>query len=367
MIIRAIRGYPEFMKTSSIARYYTLVVPGLERVAWKEIRDRLEDVQSIAEEKGRLIFRYSGDPRNLLYLRSVEDAYAFIRHFRKVTRSRKSLGELFRGAKGADVQTAMGLHKRAHRRKGKKGLTFKVATSKLGRHNFRRVDVQQAVESALIDKYGWRINRQNPTLEFRMDMEEDEALLGLRLTDGTMRKRTYKIAHLPASLKPTVAYCMIMLSEPTPTDVFVDPMCGVGTILIERAMAGPYSSIIGGDVKGEILSAARSNVEASRRSVELELWDVSAIPLPNHSVDKLVCNLPFGKRIGSPSENQRLYSSFFREMVRVLRPGGKAVLLTSERELMKELVQRYSSIHLKRYLKIDLLGVRAWIYVIDFY
>ena len=351
----------------TIARYYTLVVPGLERVAWKEIRSELEGVELIAEKQGRLIFSYSGEPRDLLYLRSVENAYVFIRHFRKITRSRKSLGELFRGAKNADVQTAMGLHKRAHRSKGKKRLTFRVATNKLGRHNFRRVDVQQAVETAFIDKYGWRINRQNPTLEFRMDMEEDEALLGLRLTDGTMRKRTYKIAHLPASLKPTVAYCMVLLSEPTPGDVFVDPMCGAGTIPIERAMAGPYSRIIGGDVEKEILSAAQSNVDASRKSVELELWDVSSMPMQDQSVDRLVCNLPFGKRIGSPSENQRLYSSFFREMVRVLRPGGKAVLLTSERELMKELVQRYSSIHLKRYLKIDLLGVRAWIYVIDFY
>ena len=355
------------MKTPSIARYYTLVVPGLERVAWKEIRSELEGVQLIAEEKGRLLFSYSGEPRELLYLRSVENAYVFIRHFRKVTRSRKSLGELFREAKSVDVQTAMGLHKRAHRSKGKKRLTFRVATNKQGRHNFRRVDVQQAVETAFIDKYGWRINRQNPTLEFRMDMEENEALLGLRLTDGTMRRRTYKIAHLPASLKPTVAYCMVLLSEPTPEDVFVDPMCGAGTIPIERAMAGPYSRIIGGDVEKEILSAAQSNVDASRKSVELELWDVSSMPMQDQSVDRLVCNLPFGKRIGSPSENRGLYSSFFREMVRILKPGGKAVLLTSERELMKELVRRYSSIHLKRYLKIDLLGVRAWIYVIDFY
>ncbi len=65
--------------------------------------------------------------------------------------------------------------------------------------------------------------------------------------------------------------------------------------------------------------------------------------------------------------NQRLYSSFFKELVRVLKPGGKAVLLTSERELMKQLFQRYSSINMRRYLRIDLLGVKAYIYVIDAY
>ncbi len=53
--------------------------------------------------------------------------------------------------------------------------------------------------------------------------------------------------------------------------------------------------------------------------------------------------------------------------MRVLKPGGTAVLLTSERELVEELVQRYHSINMRRYLRIDLMGVRACIYVIDAY
>ena len=160
---------------------------------------------------------------------------------------------------------------------------------------------------------------------------------------------------------------MVLLSEPNPTDVFVDPMCGAGTIPIERAFFGPYGKIISGDVEESVIMSAKSNVDASRRSIDLALWDVSAMPLLDRSVDKIVCNLPFGKRIGSQSENQRLYSSFFREMVRVLKPGGTSVLLTSERDLIGSLVQRYRSINMRRYVRIDLLGVKAAIYVIDAY
>ncbi len=167
------------------ARYYTLVVPGLERVAWREIRSKLEGAELIAEEKGRLLFNYAGKPRDLLYLRSVENSYVFIRNIKGVTRSRNSLGNVFKLIKSTDVQTAMALHKQAHRIKGKKRLTFRVITVKSGRHNFRRVDLQQAAESALVERYGWRINRQNPMLEFRMNLEDDEALFGLRLTDET--------------------------------------------------------------------------------------------------------------------------------------------------------------------------------------
>jgi len=95
--------------------------------------------------------------------------------------------------------------------------------------------------------------------------------------------------------------------------------------------------------------------------------DVSDMPLFDGSVDKLVCNLPFGKRIGSRLENQRLYSSFFKEMLRILKPGGTAVLLTSEKELISQLVKRYQSVHMRRFVKIDLLGVKAAIYVLDAY
>lgn len=346
-------------------RYYVLVVPGLERVAWKEIRTKLEGVERIAEERGRLIFRYSGDPRNLLFLRSVENAYAFIRHMRGITRSRKSLGDIFKLVRSADVQSAMEIHKRANRAKGKKRLTFRVVSSMLSRHNFRRIDMQQAVEKSLIGKYGWRINLQNPILEFRIDLEDEEAIFGLRITDESVRQRNYKISHLPASLKPTVAYCMVSLSDPSPTDVFVDPMCGAGTIPIERAMFGQYASIIAGDMDEEVIGVAQSNVETSKSNIELKVWNVSSMPLENRSVDKIVCNLPFGKKIGSRAQNQKLYANFFREMTRILKPGGKAVLLTSERELINKLINKYRSLNLQRYVHIDLLGIKACIYVID--
>jgi len=349
----------------SAARYYALSVPGLERVAWMEFQAKLEDVRLIEEERGRLLFTYPGDPRSLLYLRSVENVYISIRNIKGLTRSRKSLGEIFKRVRSTDFETALRLHKQAHRSKGKKRLTFRVVSSKLGRHNFRRVDVQKAVESAITGRYGWKMDLQNPTLEVRIDLEEDEALLGLRLTGEMMRRRAYKIVHLPASLKPTVAYCMVLLSEPARADVFVDPMCGAGTIPVERSLAGPYRRIIGGDVEESVVRSARGNVDASRRSVDLAVWDVSAVPLQDRTVDKVVCNLPFGKQIGSRSANRALYSGFLREMVRILKPGGRAVLLTSERELMNELIGPYPSVNLMRRLKIDLLGIRAYIYVIQ--
>ena len=348
-----------------MTKYYATSVPGLESVVRADIRAKLEGSQLIEEKRGRLLFAYPGEPEQLLYLRSAEDVFVFVENIGGLTRSRNSLGAIFRRIRGANLETALRIHKQVHGGKGKKGLTFKVISNMVGRHNFRRVDVQTAVESSLVEKCGWRINLESPTLEFRIDLEEDTALFGLRLTDEKARKETYKMAHIPASLNPRVAYCMVLLSEPEPGDVFVDPMCGAGTIAIERALAGKYRRVIGGDIEEAVIRSARNNVNASRRSMDLMLWDVSNIPLQDHTVDKIVCNLPFGKQVGSRSENQSLYYAFFREMTRVLKHRGKAVLLTTESELMRELISRYPSVNLKRSLRIDLMGLRAYIYVMN--
>ena len=88
------------------------------------------------------------------------------------------------------------------------------------------------------------------------------------------------------------------------------------------------------------------------------------LPLPARSVDKIATNLPFGKQIGSPETNPVLYARFFEELVRVLSPGGRAVLLTSEKDLMRELIHRHRELALDQQILVGLLGQSARIYVL---
>lgn len=83
-----------------------------------------------------------------------------------------------------------------------------------------------------------------------------------------------------------------------------------------------------------------------RRGGPLQLLRANAatlggLPLSDASVDKIMTDLPFGKQFGSLEENHRLYPSVLRELARVLRVGGLAVLLTSQqnREVMQMALQ----------------------------
>jgi len=347
-------------------KYYVTTASGLEDVTWAEISTKLKNVTLDEKKPERLLFNYSGDHKNLLKIRSAENIYIHIGTIKGLTRSRNSLGDIFRAVSSFDFDNALLIHKELHGGKGKKRLTFRIYSSMDSRHNFRRVDAQNSAVSALEKKHDWKLDLETPILEFQMDLENDSALFGLKITDERLHRWGYKNSHVPASLKPSIAHCLVLLSNPIPSDIFIDPMCGAGTISIERAFAYPYQQIIAGDISGESISSARENIRSSHKSIDLMFWNVSAIPIKDRSIDKLVSNLPFGRQTGSHSENQYLYAIFFKEMKRIMKPNGKAVLLTTERALMKNIIARYRDIKIDKQIYIEISGLRACIYVLNF-
>ena|GEM_PF-243500 len=189
-----------------------------------------------------------------------------------------------------------------------------------------------------------------------------ELILAIRLSDERMRHRDYKVAHLPGSLRPSVAAALALLSQPMPEDVVLDPLCGAGTVLIERAHLGHYRLLIGCDRNTRALSAARENVGPRYKPLELHPWDASALPLPDQSVSKIVTNLPWGIRHGSHEDNRLLYPRILREFHRLIKPGGKIVILTSETRLMSDLITR-GLFRPDKILRVSILGANAAVYV----
>src|SRR5262249_34868242 len=138
------------------------------------------------------------------------------------------------------------------------------------------------------------------------------AVCGLRLSDKTMRHRTYKEAHRPASLRPVVAAAMVRLAAPRHDQLLVDPMCGAGTILAERALMDRSARVLGGDIELDAVRAAYDNLRGLGNAW-LAVWDARRLPLGNESVPCLVCNLPFGIQIGEPGSIANLYDESLRE------------------------------------------------------
>ena len=97
----------------------------------------------------------------------------------------------------------------------------------------------------------------------------------------------------------------------------LDLGCGGGIdVLLSARRVGPTGKAYGLDMTDEMLALARENqAKAGADNVEFLKGDIEDIPLPDASVDVIICNCVINL---SPDKDEVLAEAF-----RVLRPGGR--------------------------------------------
>lgn len=313
---------------------YAVVIPGLEKIAAEEITSDLGG-EVKRTSAGIVVFRPPVIDSSLLELRTTEDVFLLAWGTDQLSYRARDLESIQRWtARQVDWGQLLRLH-HSIRPKPKGKPTWRLVTQMTGRHGYRRVDARKALARGLEGKIpaSWRHVEENAALEIWLTIHGATAVCGVRLSDRTMRHRTWKLEHVPASLRPTVAAAMVRLAEAQPGMVMLDPMCGAGTILAEqlaltRAGEKPAVLALGGDRELEALRNSRANLR-DFRGWELCQWDAIWLPLGDGSVDCIISNPPFGKQLAQDEDIAALYQRLISELDRVLRRGGKAVLLTS--------------------------------------
>lgn len=366
--------------------YLAQTQPGLEGVAWEEIAERFANFAArhkssgsaltlpqvrelgrrhVPSRAGMTIFTAS-DPDPLRELRTCEDIFAVVGYRAGLSSESAALEKISAVATHAPyIEQALTARNRLMpgTRSGRR-LRYRVIARMAGEHQHRRIDLARAVARGIAERHDrkWRAVEDDADIEFWATLLPSELILAVRLSDERMRHRDYKVAHLPGSLRPSVAAALAHLSDPEPDDVVLDPFCGAGTVLIERAHLQRYALLIGCDSDPEALSAARENIGPRYKPIELHRWDALAIPLPDASIKKIITNLPWGVRHGSHEENQRLYPRIIAEFHRLLSPGGRIVILSGETRLMSQLIGR-ELLRPEKILHVSILGARAAVYV----
>ena len=320
---------------------YAIVFPGLEEIAAEEVAAVLRgEVKRTAP--GLIVFRVPQIDSAVLQLRTVEDVFLLAWGTDKLSYRANDLKRIRAWtAHEADWNRLLRIH-HAIRPKPKGKPTYRLVAQMTGEHGYRRTDARKALAEGLAGKLpaSWRPVDDNADVEIWLTIHGATAVCGLRLSDRTMRHRSYKMEHLPASLRPTVAAAMARLAGLKPRQVVLDPMCGAGTILAEvleaaRAEEIRLAAVWGGDLELNAVRAAAPNIRRLGRAL-LACWDARRLPLPDQSVDRIVCNPPFGKQLGDPEEIAPLYRRFLAEGDRVLHRAGQAVLLVSDQAALRD-------------------------------
>jgi 23S rRNA G2445 N2-methylase RlmL len=207
----------------------------LEPIAEEEItRDLGGEVKRTGP--GLIVFRVPEIDTSLLSLRTVEDVFVLAWGTDKLSYRAEDLDRIRRWtAREVDWAHLLRMH-HAVRPKPRGKPTYRLVTQMTGKHGYRRVDAREALAQGLAGKLpaSWRHAEEKAAVEVWLTIHGATAVCGLRLSDQSLRHRTYKIEHLPASLRPTLAAAMVRLAGARANQVFLDPMCGAGTILAEQ-------------------------------------------------------------------------------------------------------------------------------------
>ena len=257
-------------------------------------------------------------------------------------------------------------------------MTFRVDVTGtapgLNHSHFTALQVKNALVDAQRDLWGERssIDLDDPDLSLHLHLGRGEAQLSLDGSGGSLHRRGYRAAMGAAPLKENLAAGLIRLTGWDGSQPLVDPCCGSGVLLIEAALAALQQApglerhfalegwadfqpelwdreadrarqrrrgdltlppLLGIEADPAIADQARANVEAAGLSgvIRICTGTFSDQPLPE-GPGVLVCNPPYGQRIGDEAELEALY----RELGNYAKgqaKGWKLWLLSGNRNL----------------------------------
>jgi len=210
-------------------------------------------------------------------------------------------------------------------------------------------------------------------MEFFVRMSMKTLWMGLNLTPITLwKERSYQtsLSFGKTSLKPTICYAMLTLLNIN-DGIILEPMVGSGMIVMELIDINNYKGIcyFGDNADIAILKTNHNLLSLSKRNnknllCELFQWDATNLPYQDESIDGIITDLPFGKRISNECQVHQLYPLLMSEFFRVLKKKGKLILLTSNTKLLNRILNENRRWINQKQLRINHGGLESTIFVL---
>ena len=309
------------------ALYEVELLPGLKELVQGEIRKKFKDAIkfSPAAREDQISLSYAGDARRLCMLRTAAAIY-LVESF-PVPRPRALLGDQAVKRLAGSIKQVIALNE--------SGAFKSFRLSAAGKNS----SVMKRIAAALSGATGLQRDDKNGSLLLRIRPAANAWEVLIRLTPRPLATRPWRVRDMPGALNATIAAAMLQLLPPAVRGHrYLNIMCGSGTLLIERALLDAKGNIFGGDISKKALRCCSDNLRAAKTSCSLVRIDANRLPFPRKSFDSLSADFPWGERIGRRVENKRLYRQVLGESARILKPGGRFVLISQEYKLLSALI-----------------------------
>ncbi len=255
--------------------------------------------------------------------------------------------------------------------------------SYLRHSHFTALQVKNAIVDIQQQAHGRRssISLQNPYLIIHLHLNSDHAVLSLQSTSESLHKRGYRPAIGKAPLKENIAAGLIQITKWDGRIPLIDIMCGSGTFLVEaarKALNHPTNNekkylfenwidfdkrkflfeksmakrmtfksvrlpkIIGCEIDSDVYNQAKENICIAGLDDYITLLnqDFSKLQFESHK-GLILCNPPYGKKLGCENDLIDLYSKIGQILKRNFS-GWEFWLLSGNPKLTKYLKMKSS-------------------------
>lgn len=325
---------PAALTRAQPIRFFALTTCGLEAISAREIA--CAPGVTVTETGYRRVAGICTGPLSpLLALRAVDDVFLHLATWAEIGRPRSALERLRTLSARLDLMPA--LKRCAAVRPIPCSPAFSLSVSFVGKRNYTIAEIKAILAERISSRHGWTYQPDDRAADvhLRLFIEHEQAYIGMRLAQQPLHERAYRQAQRVGALKPSVAAALVMAAGVSKGMRVLDPCCGSGTLLIEAALRGALA--YGGDSGPAAVQAAQVNCRAAGVSASIQRWDAQALPLASASIDRVICNLPWGRQVQVDGSLAALYRAVFAEMRRVLAPAGRIALLTTLPELINPL------------------------------
>lgn len=205
-------------------------------------------------------------------------------------------------------------------------------------------------------------------VSLKLRIERDMCTVSVDSSGAPLHKRGNKVAVGKAPLRETIAALMLRRCGYVAGETLIDPFCGSGTLPIEaaeitaglapgrarsfaferlpsfngalwakmrsevRGDGGQVATILGFDRDAGAISSARKNAARAGVACSFEQQAVSDLARPVGDPGLVICNPPYGARIGNPRALTAVYAAL-GDRLRADFRGWRCAVLTSERSL----------------------------------
>ena len=248
--------------------------------------------------------------------------------------------------------------------------------------HFGALKVKDAIVDQMRDTFQKRpsIDTERPNIRINVYLQGEQAQLSLDLSGESLHRRGYRDVNIRAPMKENLAAAMLLrcgwpeIAKHKGT--LIDPMCGSGTLLLEAGMiAADYAPgllrdyfgfigwkkhdaecwkklrmealqrrktgmdtlpiIVGFDQNKQTVKTALAHIANAglQNKIHVERRDIEdAEPAESWKTGLLICNPPYGERLGDEQETAELYKKF-GESLKAHFLGWKAAMIISNPEL----------------------------------